>query len=142
MTKKTKVFYNACFCKFELSHTAIMRYAELKGLKIYPFVCCQNNEGSQYKLVTDAEAEAAFLVHYCTTPEYSDTSVWPAHKICEVRHDPILIQVIEELGDRAAGECAELKIVEIESGTLYRIEEDDDSESVVTQSSRKWTVAP
>lgn len=56
------------------------------------------------------------------------------------RHDPILIQVIEELGsDRASGNHAQLKIVEI-VGRTYRIEEYDGMESVVTPNIEEWTV--
>lgn len=47
------------------------------------------------------------------------------------RHDPRLIQVIEELGDEANGMCAKLCIEEIE-GERYRISEYDGNESVKT----------
>jgi len=56
------------------------------------------------------------------------------------RHDPILIRVIEELGlDRASGNHAQLKIVEI-VGRTYRIEEYDGMEGVVTPNIEEWTV--
>lgn len=56
------------------------------------------------------------------------------------RHDPTLIQVIEDLGsDRASGNYAQLKIVEI-VGRTYRIEEYDGMESVVTPNIEEWTV--
>ena len=32
-----KVVINACYGGFGLSHKAIMRYAELKGFKLYPW---------------------------------------------------------------------------------------------------------
>jgi hypothetical protein len=44
------------------------------------------------------------------------------------RHDPILVQVVEELGKRANGSFADLRIKEV-SGP-YRIEEYDGSETV------------
>jgi hypothetical protein len=56
------------------------------------------------------------------------------------RHDPILIRVIEELGsDRASGNHAQLKIVEI-VGRTYRVEEYDGMEWVVTPNIEEWTV--
>jgi len=55
------------------------------------------------------------------------------------RHDPVLIQVIEELGEEASGSCASLRIAEIESNT-YWVDEYDGNESVETQSSICWTV--
>ena len=52
------------------------------------------------------------------------------------RHDPILVQVVEELGDKANGMCAQLAIEEV-SGS-YRIDEYDGFESVETPESYEW----
>jgi hypothetical protein len=46
------------------------------------------------------------------------------------RADANLIQVIEELGVKAAGGFADLKIVEIPDGTNYEIDEYDGMESI------------
>lgn len=59
---------------------------------------------------------------------------------CMKRHDPRLIQVIEELGEEASGGCAELEICEIE-GKLYRISEYDKMESVETPDTTEWEIA-
>lgn len=58
------------------------------------------------------------------------------------RHDPVLVRVVEELGRAASGSCAKLAVKEIPSGTLYRIDEYDGSETVMTNSDYDWTVAP
>ena len=59
------------------------------------------------------------------------------------RHDTVLVQVVEELGRAAAsGSCAKLAIKEVPSGTLYRIDEYDGSETVMTNSDYDWIVAP
>jgi len=52
------------------------------------------------------------------------------------RHDPALVQVVEELGNKANGNYAELRIAEV-SGP-YRIDEYDGSESVETPDSYDW----
>jgi hypothetical protein len=52
------------------------------------------------------------------------------------RHDPILVQVVEELGKRANGIHATLRIAEV-SGP-YRIEEYDGSETVMESKDYKW----
>jgi hypothetical protein len=55
------------------------------------------------------------------------------------RHDPILVAVVEQLGDDASGSCARLLVAEIES-PIYKIDEYDGSESVDTPSDIEWTV--
>ena len=57
------------------------------------------------------------------------------------RTDPILVQVVEELGQEANGSFADLCIRELETGTKYRIDEYDGSESVVTIDEYDWSVA-
>lgn len=46
------------------------------------------------------------------------------------REHPLLVKVVEKLGEKANGDCAELKIVEIPDGTDYTIEEYDGLESI------------
>ena len=58
------------------------------------------------------------------------------------RHDPVLVQVVETLGAAANGSGARLLLKELPSGTLYRIDEYDGSESVCTNDSYDWKVAP
>ncbi len=55
------------------------------------------------------------------------------------RHDPSLVAIVEEMGDKANGAYAELKIKEIE-GDRYIIEEYDGSESVQTPDDIRWTI--
>jgi hypothetical protein len=57
------------------------------------------------------------------------------------RSDPVLIQVVEQLGERANGRFARLQIEELAPGTLYRIDEYDGAESVMRQSDYVWSVA-
>lgn len=57
------------------------------------------------------------------------------------RTDPILVQVIEELGQRANGRYAELYICELPEGTRYRIDEYDGLESVMTPDDYDWSIA-
>jgi hypothetical protein len=58
------------------------------------------------------------------------------------RHDPILLQVIDEIGlDAASGNWAELAITELPRGTKYYIKEYDGYECVVTPKDIKWSIA-
>ena len=87
-----------------------------------------------FGLSTQAIARYCQLKNIMDVPKYFDG--------CDIsRTDPALIQVIEELGDDANASCAELRFHELASGTLYRIEEYDGNETVVTQDHYGWSVA-
>lgn len=145
----SKIAYNACYGGFSLSHEAHLRYAELKSIKLYPekgefsfWTYWLVPEGERSGILTSAQfmAEQDFEKRKASNETYRQKTM-PCLRDAD-RHDPILIQVIEELGDRANGECAKLKIVEVESGTLYRIDEYDGMESVETKDTYEWKVAP
>lgn len=53
------------------------------------------------------------------------------------RHNPLLIQVVEELGEEASGDFASLIVEEVE-GNVYRIEDYDGIETVITPAGMKW----
>lgn len=51
------------------------------------------------------------------------------------------IDPVQELRDLANGPYAQLKIIDIEAGTKYRIEEYDGLEEIETDTSVKWDIA-
>lgn len=53
------------------------------------------------------------------------------------RHNPHLVKVVEELGDLASSSFSNLKIAEITS-SIYKIDEYDGAESVVTPDRIAW----
>lgn len=57
------------------------------------------------------------------------------------RDDPILVQVVEELGEDANSAFSKLRIIALDAGTRYRIEEYDGFETVMTWEDYKWEVA-
>jgi len=57
------------------------------------------------------------------------------------RADPVLVQVVEELGQDAGDVFSNLQIRELPEGTLYRIDEYDGRETVMTQDEYTWRVA-
>jgi len=138
-----KVVYNGCYGGFSLSHEAYMMYAKLKGITLYPFVDAKDKDGRpllrKQVPATAADIKDAFCVHYCTTPEYSSDSYWTGRDI--ERDDPALVQVVEKLGKKANGGCANLKIEDVPAGSIWRIDEYDGNESVMTQGSYEWKVA-
>ena len=122
----TKIVYNACYGGFSLSYDAIIRYAEIKGITLYPekdkysFVYWYTKSKDQRK---DDGNDGYFL----------DRGI--------SRTDPALVQVVEELGEKANGQVAELCIRELSPGIRYRIHEYDGSESVMTIDEYDWEVA-
>ena len=111
----TKVVYNACYGGFSLSNEAMDRMVELGYyLKLNPNY--DPNSKNKYG------------------ESYQKYECW-GYVECS-RHDPILLQVVEELGDRASGECAKLAIDEVYGS--YRIDEYDGNESVMTSGDYDW----
>jgi hypothetical protein len=134
----TKIVYNNCYGGFGLSEKAVMRYAELKGIKLYkgkgnslytPFYTVPEEEYNKI------HSEDLLKKDYRRSNElyFTDRGI--------ERDDPILVQVVEELGEEASSHYASLAIAEIPSGTLYRIDEYDGSESVMTAEDYDWKVA-
>lgn len=108
-----KVVINRCYGGFGLSHEAIMRYAELKGFENFRF-----------------EKGDSFSDHYYIGDENF-------YGFDLERNDPVLVQVVEELGENADGKFAELRIVDIPDGISWEISEYDGLEKV-HESHRSW----
>ena len=54
-----------------------------------------------------------------------------------IRNDPLLVQVVEELGEAANGSFADLKVVEIPDGVEWTVEEYDGLEWIA-EVHRTW----
>jgi hypothetical protein len=113
----TKVVYNACYGGFSLSDEAVEMYLNLKGLK--------------YTKIKEEWGSSSYDVE--------ENKVFYDRRI--ERDDPVLVQVVEKLGDKANGECAKLLIEDLPKGTLYRITEYDGYESIETKYDMDWNVA-
>ncbi len=112
----TKIVYNACYGGFGLSDEAVEMYLTLKGFK---YTRTKDRWGSDFSV----EGWENFY--------YRDIE----------RDDPILVQVVETLGDKADGSSAKLVIEDLPKGTLYRITEYDGYESIETKEDLDWKVA-
>jgi hypothetical protein len=141
----TKIVYNACHGGFGLSDRAVHRYAELNGLTLYP----EQTMGITIWWTAPLEDRAGILegeAFYKASIEDRKRSNELHRKLSLSpdrieRTDPILIHVVEELGDEAGGRFAKLLIEELPEGTEYRIDEYDGFESVETKESYEWRVA-
>ena len=105
-----KIVINKCYGGFGLSEEAVLLYAKKKGLNLI----VQRNKGLK-------------INHYYLN-EKKDGNYFSEGKI--ERNDPILIEVLNELGVKANGTYSELKIVEIPDDMKWEIEEYDGKEWV------------
>ena len=113
-----KVVYNACFGGFRLSQEAVILARELSG---NPFWADIPLKGERYSDGENCTNFYGFLP--CEFP----------------RHDSVLVEVVEKLGEKAGGMCAELRVAKI-SGNMYRVDEYDGRESVVEPDGYDWIV--
>lgn len=143
----TKVVYNACYGGFSLSKEAVQRYWDIKGQQVWievdkecPFLGLwtvwlvppeerlKEKHGGDFYAMSMDERIAYNKAYSAQTWYYNNVD----------RHDPDLVQVVEELGDKANGEFAKLRIEEV-SGP-YRITEYDGYETVETPFGCDWII--
>lgn len=123
---------------FDLSHNAIMRYAELKGIKLTTY---QLNIESGWDDKYNGPVTEMMLVYYFIDviddiiqfENYSD-KYFVIYNID--RTDPALIQVVEELKE---SEQLDLKIVEVPDDVKWEIEENETGTECVREVSRCWS---
>lgn len=153
-----KVIINTCFGCFSLSPKAVKRMAEINGRECYFF----RNDFKTDTFTPISEKEATGILWFAfdipnpgevigKTVRDSDGTYkthnerYNKHHLTnrpENRTDPVLVQVVEELGGEhrggASGSCAELKIVEIPDGIEWEIDEYDGLESI-HEVHRSWS---
>lgn len=114
-----KIVVNDCFGGFGLSNDAIKRYAELKGIELVWVPRTQyGKESWEYHYEhwerADIDDEDDRYFSYYDIP----------------RDDPALVQTVEEMGDAANGNSAELRIADVPDGVEWYIDEYDGIETV------------
>ena len=131
-----KIVINSCFGGFSLSPKGERRYLELKGLNSYFYksTAYRFNDGKTEFTRIDNIDDVPNIFFYCTTYDQGKTLTdFPKdlfHPSVLKRSDPILVQVVEELGAESFGACAKLEIVDIDKGRWFKIDEYDGYESI------------
>lgn len=127
-----EVVYNEQYGGFSLSEEAAKRMAELG-----------NKEAIEEVERVKEEMERP-LDEYEKEWEKEWGKEWKTHRICTEfylkktpRHDPILVQTVGELGDKASGDSCTLKIQKLK-GNRYIIRECDGAEWIVEPEDMKW----
>jgi hypothetical protein len=141
-----KVVINTCFGGFSLSRAGVERYAAIKGITLYPE---EDNEYPSLGVCTywtvPANKRPKDLGHgewHSMSPEerQAHNEAYAASHISDrdiPRDDPVLVQVVEEMGEHANGRCAALKVVEIPDGVSWEIDEYDGNEHIA-ETHRTW----
>jgi hypothetical protein len=139
----TKVVYNACYGGFSLSKEAVQRYWEIKGQQVwieddkeYPAfgIWTVWLTPPEERPVRKKNWESMSMDERIAYNRAHSEQTWYYHNVD--RHDPVLVQVVKELGDKAGGKYAKLRIAEV-SGA-YHIDEYDGNESVMTANDYNW----
>ncbi len=116
---------NTCYGGFGLSDEAIELYLTKSGKVPFYKLCC-------------GSVESIYASHpFDDTGVCSGTGEYYSQYDLD-RDDPILIEVIEQLGKAANGQCADLKIVRIPDDILYDITYYDGKETI-RERSRNWS---
>ena len=113
-----KIVINKCYGGFGLSEEAIFLYGKKKGINI----------------IKDKKKSNSLVSHYYID-EIKDGNYFSDRDI--KRNDAALVEVVNELGEKANGSCSELKIVEIPDDVEWIIEEYDGKEWV-SEDHRRW----
>ncbi len=135
-----KIVINECYGGFGLSKEACQRYFDLKGQQVWIEVDKKFSALDMFtvwlvspeKRLEIKEGEA---YHKMSRDERTDYNWKYSQQIWYqgdnlTRNDPILVQVVEEMGDKAWGRYAKLAIVEIPDDVQWIIEENDGMEWV------------
>jgi hypothetical protein len=141
MSKTKQVVINKCHGGFGLSAAGMMRYAEIKGIKLWVE---NSNTIPTYWTVPPEERQVESDTKDWNTWTINQRTAWDDRYKQEYlysrdfdREDPTLIQVVNELGKTASGSCADLVIVEIPADVNYEIKEYDGMEHIA-EVHRTW----
>jgi hypothetical protein len=141
-----KLVVNKCYGGFSLSLLAQQEYLKCQGKEAYFYEQVEYNfrTGKDlFKRVTLEKIEGNRNL-FCytimkdlgeTTTELDTDFFFSSRDI--PRNDPDLVTVVEELGEKADGGCAELRIIEIPDDVNWQIEEYDGMEHIA-EVHRTW----
>jgi hypothetical protein len=139
-----KVVINACFGGFSLSEAAYERLIEL-GVPVKKYI--EEQRDPETHLFLKEPANDGEVIFDRDLSVSDDKLARGMRSLCgrywdcwtrDNRTHPLVIRVVEELGEKANGRCAKLKVVEIPEGVDWQIDEYDGNETV-REKSREWS---
>ena len=129
-----KVILNKCYGGFDVSKEAYMLYAKKKGLNLYQYA--SDFVSSKKCIYTRTNDETLFQNYFIKDMgdnieiNNKDYKKYNLYLDDEHRQDTILIEVVEELGNKASGRFGRLEVVEIPDNCYYKIDEYDGFETI------------
>lgn len=120
-TNLRKIVINKCFGGFGLSDEAFELFLTRKGIKFYKEPSFLTSKFSQDIPEKEWKKNLSF---------YDESLV--------KRDDPILVEIVEELGEKVNGFASDLKIIEIPEDISWYIHEYDGLESI-HENHRSWS---
>lgn len=136
-----KVVINQCYGGFGLSEKAVMRYAEIKGITLYPE---DATYGKTYYTVAPEQrqkdiGDGFYKLSTDERIKYNEIASQQSLYDRDIeRNDPALVQAVEELGSEADGDYAKLSVTDIPDDVDWYIEEYDGKEWVA-ETHRTWS---
>lgn len=123
-----KVILNKCYGGFDVSDEAYKLYAKKKGIELYRYA----NEVDGYYKTDKADRFGSYFTKDFGEKIGAKDFDWSycLYLDGEHREDPVLVEVVEELGEKASGFCGRLVVVEIPDGLDYVIDEYDGIETL------------
>lgn len=144
-----KIVVNRCYGGFGLSHAAYEKLIEW-GVPVRKYKNQERDpETNLYKNEPANEGEVIFDRELTPEGECSMNDLYWKYRESSVtgrywdtwtrdsRTHPLIIRLVEEMGDDASGKYADLKIVEIPAGIQWHLEEYDGIEHVA-EDHRTW----
>ena len=146
-----KIILNKCYGGFEVSPAGYRLYAKKRGFELYPYILTSDPEfiydiNNYYYKRVNWEEIGHMSVHYLKKDlgdtisreffkEVTDGDYFLINSA--YRTDSTLIEVVEELGNKASGPYGELRVVEIPDDLDYVIDEYDGIETL-HQRVKEW----
>jgi hypothetical protein len=138
--KMKEIVINDTHGCFDLSYEAVMLYAELSGFKLYAYI----HDNKDFHKVVPYEYNN---IGFNYDPIYNKKLANEQNELGDYKYrfnisyikrdDPILIQVVEKLGDKANTPYSKLKIVEIPDDVEWQIQSLDGNEWIA-EKHRTW----
>ena len=136
-----KVILNKCYGGFGVSQEAYELYAKKKGIELFAYKL-EIVSGKPIYKKTNTGSSIFTITFTKDFGDYIDLSDGISEKyILELRsnhrEDPVLIEVVEELGERANSPFSKLVVVDIPDGMEYEVDDYDGVETL-HQKVEKW----